>query len=136
MDQKGCHFCKKDFTSDGSSLRTQGKSALEIPLTLPCEHVLGSVCLGQWLRTNPADSCPLCRRQLYELESSKTKGTGAGGQKIGVLPVLLEYGLRSVEAGQVAGFEFNYAYTGPSEILRLTIKENPQYRGGGRPGVA
>lgn len=78
----------------------------------------------------PADSCPLCRRQLFELRSSSRGqgNAGTGGQKTRILPLLFEYGRRSAEAGKVAGFEFNYAYTGPSEILRFTVKENPAYR--------
>ncbi len=90
------------------------------------------------MRTAPADSCPLCRRQLFELQPSpEGQGyAGTGGQKTSVLPLLFEYGRRSAEAGTIAGFEFNYTYTGASEIMMLTVKENPAYRGDGGLGKA
>lgn len=136
--EKECHFCRKDFKCDGLAIITSDNKALEIPVRLPCEHVLGSICLGRWMRTAPADSCPLCRRQLFELQPSpEGQGyAGTGGQKTSLLPLLFEYGRRSAEAGTIAGFEFNYTYTGASEIMMLTVKENPAYRGDGGLGKA
>lgn len=62
--------------------------------------------------------------------------TGTGSQKTSILRLLFEYGQRSAEAGRIAGFEFNHAYTGPSNILNFTVKENPAYRGDGSLGKA
>lgn len=102
----------------------------EIPVMLPCECVVGSKCLARFLDTTPADSCPRCGRQLFELEGAGAgAGSGAGvevglrkGGKIPFLGMLLEYGRRSVERGQVGGVEFDWGYVGPSEMLRLEVR--------------
>lgn len=50
-----CHICMEPFDSTE-----------ELPVKLPCGHVMGRNCLDRWLAAN--DSCPLCRRVLFEAE--------------------------------------------------------------------
>ena len=43
----------------------------EEPLRLPCGHIVGGRCIGEWLTTTTISSgggasCPICRRQLGE----------------------------------------------------------------------
>ncbi|KAH8728021.1 hypothetical protein GQ44DRAFT_737747 [Phaeosphaeriaceae sp. PMI808] len=42
------------------------------PVTLPCYHIFGHLCIKRWLRTNQANSntCPSCRLVVYEKRNS------------------------------------------------------------------
>ena len=42
---------------------------IERAVRLPCEHVVGSGCITQWLQTN--NTCPICRRVFFPAESGR-----------------------------------------------------------------
>ncbi len=66
-----CHICMEPFTTDGPTVytgegETLDESQPEIPLRLPCEHVLGDKCLFKWLSPLENSNCPYCRRSVLE----------------------------------------------------------------------
>lgn len=60
-----CHICKDDFSSD--KIRNPDEDN-DIPVKLPCNHIMGSACLATWLNIN--NSCPLCRATLCDQQAS------------------------------------------------------------------
>ena len=59
-EHKSCHICMEDF-------KTQTSKTLELPVRLPCSHILGTICMINWLSSNGDNSprgCPLCRAAL------------------------------------------------------------------------
>ncbi|MDI1492559.1 MAG: hypothetical protein OHK93_003773 [Ramalina farinacea] len=57
-EESRCNICQEEFDTGDEP---------EIPLTLSCGHVLGSVCLSRWLHVpNRKNGCPLCRRKLFK----------------------------------------------------------------------
>ena len=53
-----CNICQEEFDTGDEP---------EIPLTLSCGHVLGSVCLSRWLHVpDRKNGCPLCRKTLFK----------------------------------------------------------------------
>lgn len=56
-DDTVCNICQEEYN--------QG-SQPEIPLTLPCGHAFGSVCIAQWLHVqNRNHGCPICRNMPF-----------------------------------------------------------------------
>ncbi|MDI1492558.1 MAG: hypothetical protein OHK93_003772 [Ramalina farinacea] len=52
-----CNICQESYN--------QGTQP-EIPLTLPCGHAFGSVCIAQWLHVRKRDhGCPICRNMPF-----------------------------------------------------------------------
>ena len=55
-----CHICMEDF-------KAQNARTLELPVRLPCSHILGTICMINWLSSNGDKSprgCPMCRAEL------------------------------------------------------------------------
>ena len=58
-----CHICIQPF---------MGAEGNELPLKLPCNHVMGSACLTTWLENN--NTCPICRTVLFTLYQFPSSG--------------------------------------------------------------
>ncbi|CAD6569024.1 MAG: hypothetical protein ASARMPREDX12_002032 [Alectoria sarmentosa] len=45
----------------------QDEGTIEHPVRLPCNHIVGSNCISQWLHPDKEakNSCPLCRRKFF-----------------------------------------------------------------------
>ena len=59
-EHKSCHICMEDF-------KAQTANTLELPVRLPCSHILGTICMINWLSSNGDESprgCPMCRAEL------------------------------------------------------------------------
>ena len=59
-EHKSCHICMEDF-------KAQTAHTLELPVRLPCSHILGTICMINWLSSNGDKSprgCPMCRAEL------------------------------------------------------------------------
>ena len=59
-NNQSCHICMEDF-------KAQTGHTLELPVRLPCSHILGTICMINWLSSNGNSSprgCPLCRAEL------------------------------------------------------------------------
>ena len=59
-EHKSCHICMEDF-------QAQTANTLELPVRLPCSHILGTICMINWLSSNGDTSprgCPMCRAEL------------------------------------------------------------------------
>ena len=54
-----CHICIQPFANPNHAATEQ----TEVPLKLPCNHIMGSICLATWFQTN--NTCPLCRTTLF-----------------------------------------------------------------------
>lgn len=57
-DCPSCNICMEPFDSTEEP---------ESPVKLPCGHVMGRNCIVKWLASS--NSCPLCRRVLFEREA-------------------------------------------------------------------
>ena len=59
-DDIKCHVCLEPFLTGDSP---------ELPIKLPCKHVVGSVCILRWLGPQKAQlrekNCPICRKAIY-----------------------------------------------------------------------
>lgn len=62
-----CHICKDEFFSSNDQNPDEDN---DVPLKLPCNHIMGHACLATWLKHN--SSCPLCRATLYEQAPSSS----------------------------------------------------------------
>ena len=52
-----CSICREPYDTGDEP---------EIPLTLPCGHTFGSMCISNWLHVpGRVNSCPACRKQLF-----------------------------------------------------------------------
>lgn len=64
-----CPICLDDFTTDGHNHEGDVfKMNPEIPMALPCLHVLGSHCAWKYLspfERSQGNNCPLCRREFF-----------------------------------------------------------------------
>ena len=69
-DDWNCNICGQPYTTDGAKAGILEGAILdvnqpEIPVTLhPCNHILGSTCLRQWLTPIKHVDCPLCRAEI------------------------------------------------------------------------
>ena len=63
-DSDICHICKEPFNDSDSGFA--GNS--ELPVQLPCNHIMGSACLATWFHSS--NSCPMCRATLFPQEAS------------------------------------------------------------------
>ena len=61
-DCQSCNICMDQYYSAENP---------ESPVRLPCQHVFGRNCISKWSVTN--NSCPLCRRTLFEHEAWPTQ---------------------------------------------------------------
>ena len=57
-DDRNCVICLQET---GKLSRETGY--IELLVSLPCTHVVGSGCIARWLTEN--NSCPVCRRELF-----------------------------------------------------------------------
>ena len=60
-DKQACDICYEPY---GSILGTHA----EMPTKLPCQHVIGRSCIGEWILprdARPNTSCPMCRSKLF-----------------------------------------------------------------------
>ncbi len=64
-----CTICFEEFINDGPNHQVDiFKIKPEVPVVLPCNHILGSSCL--WQQLSPTEkvrgnNCPLCRREFF-----------------------------------------------------------------------
>ena len=54
-------------------------SLLDPPIRLPCSHIFGRACVGQWFSPKRSmgggsDTCPVCRAKIFVVESPEEKG--------------------------------------------------------------
>lgn len=77
-----CHICLQECGSISSEI-----GVIECPIRLPCSHVLGSVCIATWLKTE--NTCPTCRREFFPAqprlhgpEDSDDEDDGDEGEEI------------------------------------------------------
>lgn len=57
-EESRCNICQEEFDTGDEP---------EIPLTLSCGHMLGSVCLSRWLHVpDRKHGCPICRKTLFK----------------------------------------------------------------------
>ncbi|KAH6618907.1 hypothetical protein C7974DRAFT_39272 [Boeremia exigua] len=61
-----CDICAKDYAAN----HVHPSEEEEIALKLPCGHIFGEFCIGQWFDTCKTHknkvTCPMCRKQLIE----------------------------------------------------------------------
>lgn len=58
LEDKACMVCLERYGALNSST-----GAVELPVRLPCNHLLGTICIARWLREN--NSCPACRETFF-----------------------------------------------------------------------
>ena len=61
--QKDEHDGKCMICLESYGVLSSSTGAMEAPIRLPCKHIVGSMCIGKWLRDN--NSCPLCRATFF-----------------------------------------------------------------------
>ena len=59
-----CHICHEDFDDPDAE-------EAELPVKLPCNHIMGSECLARWC--NAHNSCPMCRATLFVVDASQSR---------------------------------------------------------------
>jgi uncharacterized Zn finger protein (UPF0148 family) len=59
-EEKACTICTEDYNTTTHTPVTFSDHA-------SCKHTFCTVCITTWLNTNGANTCPLCRRQLFVL---------------------------------------------------------------------
>ena len=61
-DNKDCLICLESYSDP--------RKNSEVPVRLPCNHVMGKDCLQRWLRSSDSNSnnntCPMCRTVLFQ----------------------------------------------------------------------
>ena len=65
LEAPTCMICLESYGSLNSS-----NGAVECSIRLPCNHLVGSICIATWLRDN--NSCPLCRRTFFPAQPRLT----------------------------------------------------------------
>ena len=68
-DCHSCDICMEPFDSSSSAEEP------ESPVKLPCGHVMGRSCISKWLTSSSNNSCPLCRRVLFDPEAPEPRLT-------------------------------------------------------------
>ncbi len=58
-NSQDCHICKEPFENPGPHTSDN----IEVPVKLPCTHIMGSSCLAAWLENHK--TCPMCRVVLF-----------------------------------------------------------------------
>ena len=59
-----CPICQIKYLEEDSD-----SGYTELPIILPCNHIIGRHCLTRWLKPTPggnANTCPLCRLELFD----------------------------------------------------------------------
>lgn len=69
-DDRQCNICREPYETDASQAEALNGGAIdhakpEIPLALPCGHILGSICLQTWLTPQRNDFCPFCIQRVF-----------------------------------------------------------------------
>lgn len=69
-DNRHCGICREPYETDASQGEAADVGAIdhakpEIPLTLPCGHILGSICLETWLTPQRNTFCPFCTQKVF-----------------------------------------------------------------------
>lgn len=123
-DNKRCHICHDAYSTDGRAVGAGPGTAWlhedrpEIPLLLPCGHVLGSHCLAQWFGPSANSSCVICRHTIFELN-----GTFHNTQlRPDVLEALFKLARIMGEQGQISGMEYTYGYTGSMHPEHIQLR--------------
>ncbi|KAL9639278.1 MAG: hypothetical protein Q9164_001024 [Protoblastenia rupestris] len=61
-DEAACSICQSAYDTGDEP---------EIPVTLPCGHEIGSVCISKWLHVpRRKNGCPLCRKKFFKSEGN------------------------------------------------------------------
>lgn len=55
-----CPICRESFAT---SARSTHPAPFEAPLLLPCNHIMGDICLTTWFESH--NTCPMCRVPLF-----------------------------------------------------------------------
>lgn len=124
-DNKHCHICHEAYTTDGRAVGAGPGTAWlrgdrpEVPLQLPCGHVLGSHCLAMWFGPSANSRCVMCRATVVELSANFHNMQ----LRPDVLEALFKLGRIMGEQGQISGMEYCYGYTGSMhpEHIRLHV---------------
>ena len=58
LEIKACMVCLERYGALDSST-----GAVELPVRLPCNHLIGTICIARWLRDS--NSCPACRATFF-----------------------------------------------------------------------
>lgn len=80
-DQRTCNICQEDYACEEEGERVK---------MLPCGHHFGALCLDDWLGPQQQpnrNTCPMCRRVLFEIDHSgwsddEDEGPAVGGMEI------------------------------------------------------
>ncbi len=69
-DNRHCDICREPYETDASQAEVADGGAIdhakpEIPLALPCGHILGSICLETWLTPQRNNFCPFCTQKVF-----------------------------------------------------------------------
>lgn len=63
-EDRDCGICISPYSSPGNLETTPfDNEQADVPVRLPCNHVLGRHCLSLWLSNNT--TCPICRHELF-----------------------------------------------------------------------
>ncbi|KAI4239246.1 MAG: hypothetical protein LQ349_000501 [Xanthoria aureola] len=67
-DDNQCSICLEPFSSAGRGHANHSSAEAEMPVSLPCGHIIGFKCMERYLSPfgEARNSCPLCRRKLFE----------------------------------------------------------------------
>ena len=66
---QGCGICRREYTDPSHYAHDSDESDRCVdPVKLPCNHIFGKVCIGEWLSPTEGEgrTCPMCRRVLFE----------------------------------------------------------------------
>lgn len=75
-DLPSCSICQEPYDTGDKP---------EIPLTLPCGHTFGSLCISQWLHVHTRrNGCPMCRAKFFR--DRETVSPAQSAQVVNVLP--------------------------------------------------
>lgn len=76
-----CSICLEEFDT-----LSRESGTIEVAISLPCSHIVGSACITTWLKDN--STCPICRREFFPaqprpfLEHGIMDGQGDDGRDV------------------------------------------------------
>ena len=78
-DDKQCGICREKFGK--AELHAE---AMEIPVRLPCQHIVGSDCIRKWVspEEHGKNTCPFCRSVLFAVSSELQTPHDLNNQRI------------------------------------------------------
>lgn len=61
LEGEQCGICLEEYNTT-----SRESGAIEAAIRLPCNHIIGSVCIATWLIDN--NTCPICRREFFHVQ--------------------------------------------------------------------